>query len=226
MLLSINSLQGMKAEATDGEIGHVYDFFFDDETWGVRYVVIDTGTWLPSQKVLLAVESLQNPDVSKEALLIKHPKDHVEKSPEVDLAKPVTLDEELEVRRHYGAWPHWAPYLVGAGPHKLSSLRDKAAEALERSEHVPGYALHSAVELSQFHMTFKDGSEAKLEDLLMDSESWQIQQFVFARGLPGARKEHAVEREQLRDFDRETYTLIFDIALSDAPPVGELVAKR
>lgn len=46
MLKNINDIYGTRLAATDGEIGHVKDFYFDDESWAVRYLVVETGSWL------------------------------------------------------------------------------------------------------------------------------------------------------------------------------------
>ena len=54
MLQHIKELYGDKLAATDGEIGHVKDFYFDDKSWAIRYAVADTGTWLSSRLVLLS----------------------------------------------------------------------------------------------------------------------------------------------------------------------------
>ena len=40
--------------ASDGEIGHIEDFIIDDETWAIRYLVIDTQNWWPGKKVLVS----------------------------------------------------------------------------------------------------------------------------------------------------------------------------
>ena len=52
MLQSIKQLYGNKLGASDGEIGHVKDFYFDDQNWVVRYLVADTGSWLAGRQVL------------------------------------------------------------------------------------------------------------------------------------------------------------------------------
>jgi len=46
MLQNINELYGNKLAASDGDIGHVKDFYFDDKIWVIRYLVADTGSWL------------------------------------------------------------------------------------------------------------------------------------------------------------------------------------
>jgi uncharacterized protein YrrD len=53
MLHSLHRLLGFSIGATDGEIGHVKDFYYDDKTWTVRYLVVETGNWLFGRKVLI-----------------------------------------------------------------------------------------------------------------------------------------------------------------------------
>jgi hypothetical protein len=57
-LRSANNVAGYYIEATDGEIGHVEDFIIDDETWEIRYMVVDIRNWLPGKKVLIAPRGL------------------------------------------------------------------------------------------------------------------------------------------------------------------------
>ena len=47
-------------QASDGELGHVDDYIFDDETWTIRYLVVDTKNWLPGRKVLVAPLWIEN----------------------------------------------------------------------------------------------------------------------------------------------------------------------
>ena len=58
MLQSIKQLYGEKLGALDGEIGHVKDFYFDDQNWAVRYLVADTGTGWQADKVLLSPHAI------------------------------------------------------------------------------------------------------------------------------------------------------------------------
>jgi uncharacterized protein YrrD len=62
MLRSTNDLENYTIHATDGTIGHVTDFYFDDERWVIRYLIVDTGTWLASRKVLISPVAIGNPD--------------------------------------------------------------------------------------------------------------------------------------------------------------------
>ncbi len=46
MLRKPKDLNGYKLDARDGEIGEVKEFYFDDQSWTVRYLIADTGGWL------------------------------------------------------------------------------------------------------------------------------------------------------------------------------------
>lgn len=62
MLRSMNDLENYTIGATDGDIGHVEDFYFDDHAWVIRYFVVDTGSWLASRKVLISPISIHDPN--------------------------------------------------------------------------------------------------------------------------------------------------------------------
>ena len=62
MLRSLKILLGETVVATDADIGKVHDFYFHDDTWIVRYLVVDTGHWLPGRKVLITPSALGKPD--------------------------------------------------------------------------------------------------------------------------------------------------------------------
>jgi hypothetical protein len=81
--------------ARDGEIGHLKDFYFDDQKWTVRYLVADTGTWLPDLKVLLsplAVAGIRSkPHTALEMNLTKQ---QIEQSPPIEKHMPVSRQYE------------------------------------------------------------------------------------------------------------------------------------
>jgi PRC-barrel domain len=79
-------MQLLKAaiDATEGHIGSVHDLYFDDQTWMVRYLVVDTGTWLPGRKVLRAPEAILTPWHGETVISVKLAKDQVRSSPDID----------------------------------------------------------------------------------------------------------------------------------------------
>ncbi len=106
MLRSIKQLYGDKLGASDGEIGHVKDFYFDDENWAVRYVVADTGSWLPGRLVLISPHAFGNLDQAGNILRVNLTRKQIEGSPSIESHKPVSRQYEEEYYRYYG-WPYY-----------------------------------------------------------------------------------------------------------------------
>jgi hypothetical protein len=67
---SVNDLRRVTIAATDGELGSVRDLYFDDLSWTVRYLVVDTGTWLPDRWVLVSPTSVRRWDSNPSALRV------------------------------------------------------------------------------------------------------------------------------------------------------------
>ena len=86
MLRSIKQLYGDKLGARDGEIGQVKDFYFDDQNWAVRYLVADTGSWLPGRQVLISPHAFGSLDQAGKVLRVNLTKEAVEQSPAHHLA--------------------------------------------------------------------------------------------------------------------------------------------
>src|SRR5208283_3247992 len=94
MLQSITQLYGKKLAALDGEIGHVKDFYFDDAAWAIRYVVVDTGSWLTGRLVLLSPHAFAKLDQSESTLQVKLRKQQIEDSPSIAAHEPVSQQFE------------------------------------------------------------------------------------------------------------------------------------
>ncbi len=101
MLRTAGNLKGVTIEAMDGDIGSVQDLYFDDQTWTVRYVVVDTGTWLPGRQVLIspfAFQVVQGASRLRTSLT----KEQVRDSPSIDSGsscRPAARDRVLAVLR-------------------------------------------------------------------------------------------------------------------------------
>src|SRR5450631_240068 len=106
MLWNAASLKGYAIEASDGRLGTVSDFLFDDTSWLVRWLVVDTGNWLSGRKVLLppSVLGILNPEA--EQFSVHLTKQQVKDSPGVDTNLPVSRQSEGYVYDYYG----WSPY--------------------------------------------------------------------------------------------------------------------
>ena len=94
MLWAASTIHGYAIEATDGTIGSVDDFLFSDDSWIIRWAVVDTGNWLPGRRVLLPPNQLKLPDAESRSLSVALTRKQVEDSPEIDRDPPVSRQQE------------------------------------------------------------------------------------------------------------------------------------
>ena len=90
MLRNASVIRGYRIAATDGDIGTVSDFLFDDGTWSVRWLVVDTGNWLSRRKVLLPPSVLGRIYAKDSVFAVKLTKQQIKDSPEIDTDRPVS----------------------------------------------------------------------------------------------------------------------------------------
>ena len=106
-LRSLKEVKGYYIKATDGDIGHVEDLIVDDETWAIRYLVVDTRNWLPGKKVLLSPAWSKKIDWAKSSVEIEVSKDKIANSPEYDDSKLISREYEILLFKYYGVQEYW-----------------------------------------------------------------------------------------------------------------------
>jgi uncharacterized protein YrrD len=106
-LRSTNEVSGYNIHATDGEIGHVADFVIDDETWAIRYLVIDTRNWWPGKKVLISPKWIESISWDELKVFVNLTRETIKQSPEYLEGSPVNRDYEAELHRHYNRQGYW-----------------------------------------------------------------------------------------------------------------------
>src|SRR3954451_16303839 len=90
MLHKAHSLIGTKIHATDGEMGHIEDFYFDDAKWMIRYMIVRTGSWFSDKRVMLAPNTIHDVAWERRSLSVTLSKEQVLKSPDLTMEMPVT----------------------------------------------------------------------------------------------------------------------------------------
>jgi hypothetical protein len=101
-LRSTEEVTGYKIEAKDGEIGHVEDFFVDDQSWVLRLLLVDTRNWLPGKKVIVSPRWARSIDWAGSSLEVDLTKEQVRKSPEYDPSRTIHPDDEKRLSTYYG----------------------------------------------------------------------------------------------------------------------------
>jgi sporulation protein YlmC with PRC-barrel domain len=184
VLRNTNDLIGCTIRATDGDLGSVTTFFFDDERWAIRYVVVDTGNWLPGRKVLISPVSIRNANWTDRALEVALTRDQVKGSPDIDTQRPVSRQHESQYAAYYGYPYYWGGAgLWGAGAYPGSLARVQMASAIaeeqaRRTERPEDSHLRSVEVVTGYHIHATDGEIGHVEHFLVDDASWEIQYIV------------------------------------------------
>lgn len=106
----IENLIGFTIGGTDGEIGKVKEFYFDDEAWIIRYMIVETGSWLFSRKVLLSPQVVIKTDWDQKLFNVNLTIDQIKNSPLIDTDKPVSRQHEKDLYAYYP----WGGYYWGS----------------------------------------------------------------------------------------------------------------
>ncbi|MCE5339502.1 MAG: PRC-barrel domain-containing protein [Planctomycetaceae bacterium] len=106
-LRSTYDVSGHHVQATDGEIGHVDDFIIDDETWAIRYLIIDTRNWWLGKKVLISPKWIGNISWSESKVFVSISRQTIKQAPEYTDESLLTREYETELHLHYNRQGYW-----------------------------------------------------------------------------------------------------------------------
>lgn len=193
MLRSNRKLIGFRLQGLDDEFGKVKDLLFDDRTWTVRYVEVDTGTWLPGRIVLISPVSIEKVDSSDSRVTINLTRQQVEDSPSIAEHEPISRQRENEMVDYY-AWPvYWYGWgsmaNVAPPPAGEPDQQDDASDRESLSSGEGGSALRSVNEVERYRIHATDGEVGHVKEFIFDTEVWVIRYLVVDTGkwLPGRK---------------------------------------
>ncbi len=188
MLRNIKNLFGYKIHAKDGDIGEVCDFFFDDETWTVRYLVADVETWLLDRKVLISPAAFGQPEWELGYFPVTLTQQQVKNGPDIDTHKPISRQHQIELHNYYG----WPLYWHAAGPYNIppvTHISETAQEKASTREDERDSHLRSMREVKNYHIHAIGGEIGHVSDFLVDDKTWVVRYIVVDTGswLPGKK---------------------------------------
>jgi sporulation protein YlmC with PRC-barrel domain len=243
MLQLFSTLKGYRVAASDGRIGTVSDILFDDRSWKLRWLVVDTGTWLPGRMVLIHPSAIGPVDHGTREIGAALSREQVKESPDIRQDEPVSLQMESQLHGYYGWNPVWggsypglgamafplgpSPYFGGGG------LREDSHHTPLTTEGDPD--LRSAHSVQSYHVHATDGTIGHVENFLIDDADWSIRYLVIdtRNWWPGAHvllSPHAVKAVSWTD-----HAITLDVTcaqVKDSPPwkpldiVDEMYEKR
>lgn len=187
---NVQSMTGNAVRAVDGDIGTLQGFYFDNQTWTMRYLVAETGNWLQGRRVLVSLAALCKPVGVPGTFSVDISLDQVKSSPDVDLEQPVSREHEIALLAHYG-WPrYWTTAIEDTG----GALQDLPMQNPELSKVViprrkDNPLLRSTRQVTGYHVPTADNEIGHVEDFIVDSENWALRFLVVDTGdwLPGRK---------------------------------------
>jgi hypothetical protein len=168
---NVGRLKGFTIRARDGEMGIVDHFYFDDDSWAVRYMVANAGDWL----VLLSPLALRPVDWQSRLIDVSLTKKQVENSPPIDTHKPVSRQHEALQLGYYGYPYYWGGFSDTAA---VAVQQEAVAEAIDAQarpqlESADSH-LRSTLEMTGYHIEASDGEIGHVKDFIVDDETWAI----------------------------------------------------
>ena len=204
MLHSMQGLIGFSLGATDGEIGKVKDIYFDDESWRVRYFIVETGNWLFGRKVLISPVAIQVPEWDTGIFPVNLTKDQIKNSPDIDTEKPVSRQQEADLIAYY-SWPNYGVAGMGyptTGMIKgAAALEDKHSTEAHEDKH-----LRSFKHVKTYKVQNKEVRVGDADDFLVDTETWEIPSLVI-KTQQADRDEMVIPTKQIKSINFDGYII-------------------
>ncbi len=228
MLRPFKTLRGFTLAASDGEIGTVREFYFDDEQWKLRYFIVETGSWLTGRPVLIAPSAIGEVDAQSGVVSVNLTREQVREAPPIDSEQTVSRQREAELHSYYGWDPYWnltggtpgmmmppavapAAFVPDAAKSEQTSAEAREAESHLRSsaELMAGYTIHA-----------QDGEIGQVADFILDDRDWSVRYLVIHTGVWFLGKDVLLAPEWVEGISYQTSEVFVNLprsAIKDAP---------
>ena len=212
VLHKASRIRGAAIRATDGEIGTVEDFYFEEDKWAIRYLLADTGKWLSGRRVLISSMSVVG-EWNMAEVPVALTKQQVWNSPEFDHNQPISRERESQLLRHYG-YPEyrdvggvWGTHDTPAALRGAPAPPSVPAEQGRRSVELETQPLLSTKEITGYHLHATDGEIGHVDDVLIGQETWRMRHLQVDTSNWIGGKWVIVSTEAIKGIDRVHRTL-------------------
>jgi sporulation protein YlmC with PRC-barrel domain len=203
---NLHSLIGESIGATNGEIGKVEDFYFEDDTWTIRYLVVKTGAGMSGRKVLISPNAFPKHAWASGMFRANLTREQVRNSPDIDSDKPVSRQQEAELANYYPWQPYWGSGYYAGGVYGIiepEGVKNSTADLHLRScRTVTGYHVHAS-----------DGEIGHVNDFIMDDETWQIVYVVVDTHNWIGSKKVLVAVRHIKEVQWANSTVVADVTI-------------
>ncbi len=178
MLHLAHKISGAAVRGTDGDIGTLEDFYFEEDRWTVRYLLVDTGKWFSGKRVLISPMSVSG-EWGRTGVPLSLTKDQVWNSPEFKEGEDLSPTSESQILTYYGYPDYWGSAslwgsfdsptaLVTGGPVDTGPVAEKSGIDPEARN------LRSVRKSTGYHLQARNGEIGHVDDFLIGEDSWRI----------------------------------------------------
>jgi sporulation protein YlmC with PRC-barrel domain len=190
MLHILSELNNFAIEATDGKVGKVKDFYFDDRHWVIKYLVVEIESALGNHKILLSSAVIKHLNYGEKSVVIDMSLSDLNDSPRIDASLSVSPLNEIDYLSYYGYAFYWDNNLQNSPSHSdeavVGSSDSVSVESIENNEDIfvaidsvrrmyGDRHLRSCCEIVGYHIQANDGEIGSLQSMLVDDDTWAIQ---------------------------------------------------
>lgn len=182
MQRGLNGLTGYTIKARNGELGKVAEFYFDDETWIIRYMVVETGNWLFNRKVLIPHKALGSVDWDEGIFHVNLTMKQVSDSPDIDSKMTISRAQEIELYSHYSYSNYWGEpfYTESASAMVANSIPSAEAVQMPKKQKKDSH-LCSSEKIKGFQIQTHEGMAGLVADFIVDDVTWMLNFMVISR---------------------------------------------
>ncbi len=181
MLRNIKSLLGYKLQGTDGCIGQVDEFYFEEDTWVIHYLIVKTGDWFLNRNLFISPKLLVISEKEPRVFLLNRNREQIKSSPNFDRHHSVMQNTGEARIGHFSSQMHVTTAFctsvsdVSKDHHLCNTNRIKLISGNElfiRS--FSDFHLRFTKRLSGYNVYTHREDFGQISDFILDVRQWQI----------------------------------------------------
>ena len=219
MLYTLNDLEDFTVNAADGYIGKVKDFYFDDRTWIIRHLVVESGTWLKHRKVLLPPVSIKYLSRESKTITVDISMNQIKNGPSIDKDLAVSPQSEIDYLSYYGySFYRGTTDAQGQDDERQIAETFAAIDAVRRMN--GDRHLRSCKEIINYNIEAIDSEVGHLQGMLFDEDTWSVQYLMVNTSNWWLGHQVLIEPQAIKDIswgDARIYMDLLRQQVQDAP---------
>jgi hypothetical protein len=153
MLKNVDTFKNNEVHASDGMIGIIRDLYFDTQDLILKFMVIDTQSWLENREILISPESVKRFNWDRNKFDLGLLKRRIEQSRVISIDEPAGPGGRKQSREYYFLSTYWDSERAGGNLAHL--LKDS--------------------ELKRFDICLSDGRIGGTAGIIIEESTWKVE---------------------------------------------------